>query len=122
MDSTILAIFIFMIFSVFTPVSLILTSRALRRKTKRNVVKDAPYESAEESKGNRISIMNEYLHYFSMFIAFEIIVTVVMVWAPVSKSVPFLPSLAILGLLVVGMVFEAFTLLIARMVEYKDDR
>ena len=121
MDSTILAIFIFILFSVFTPVSLILTSRALRRKTKRNVVKDAPYESAEESKGNRISIMNEYLHYFSMFIAFEIIVTVVIVWAPVSNSVPFLPSLAILGLLVVGMVFEGFMLLIARMVEYKDD-
>jgi NADH:ubiquinone oxidoreductase subunit 3 (subunit A) len=120
MDSGLLAVLVFIIFSVFTPVSMILTSRALRRSTKRNTVKDAPFESAEESRGNGISIMNEYIHYFSMFIAFEIIVVVVLVWAPVSKSVPFVPSVAILGLLVVGMVFEAFMLLIARMVEHKD--
>ena len=122
MDSGILlAIFVFILFSVFTPVSLILASRSLRRNTKRNSVKDAPFESAEESRGNGISIMNEYLHYFPMFIAFEIMVAVVLVWAPVSRSVSFIPSVAILGLLVVGMVFEAYVLLIARMVEHKDD-
>ena len=122
MDSvTLLAIAVFILFSVFTPVSLILTSRALRRHTQRNSVKDSPYESAEESRGNGISIMNEYLHYFSMFIAFEILVVVVLVWAPVSKSVTFIPSIAILGLLVLGMVFETYMLLIARMVEHKDD-
>lgn len=121
MDSTVLAILIFILFSVLTPVSLILTSRYLRRNTKRNSVKDAPYESAEESRGNRISIMNEYLHYFSMFLAFEIIVVVVLVWAPISKSVPFIPSLAILGLVVGAMIFEAFMLLIARMVENNDE-
>ncbi len=116
-----LAIVVFILFSVFTPVSMILASRAMRRNTKRNSVKDAPFESAEESRGNGISIMNEYLHYFSMFIALEIMVVVVLVWAPVSRSVSFIPSVAIMGLLVVGMIFEAYMLLIARMVEHKDD-
>jgi NADH:ubiquinone oxidoreductase subunit 3 (subunit A) len=120
MDSGILAAFIFILFSVLTPVSLILTSRMLRGSTKRNPVKDTPYESAEESRGSRISIMNEYLHYFSMFIAFEIIVTVVLVWAPVSKSVSFLPSVAVMGLIAGGIVLEAFLLLIARMVEHEN--
>lgn len=116
MDSTILALIIFALFSVFTPISLILTSRAIRKATKRNSVKDAPYESAEESSGIRISIMNEYLHYFSMFLAFEIITAVIIVWAPIAKTISFVPNVAMLGLLAVGLVFEAFMLLIARMV------
>ena len=115
MDATILAILIFIAFSIFTPISLIITSRTLRRNTKRNIVKDSSYESAEESVGSRISIMNEYLHYFSMFIAFEIIAAMVLVWAPVAKVVPEIPSIAVLGLLVVAALLEGITLLIAKM-------
>ena len=116
MDATILAILIFLAFSIFTPISLIITSRTLRRNTKRNSVKDLPYESGEESAGSRISIMNEYLHYFSMFIAFEVIAAIVLVWAPVAKTLPGVPSIAVLGLLVVAALLEGITLLIAKMV------
>ncbi|MHB1830630.1 MAG: NADH-quinone oxidoreductase subunit A [Candidatus Micrarchaeaceae archaeon] len=114
MDFNVIAIILFIAFAIFTPVSMIITSKMLRRKTTRNPVKDAAYESAEASTGSRITIMNEYLHYFSMFIMFEILVAVVLVWAPLASSMQFIPSAAILSLLVFGMAFEAFILLIAR--------
>jgi len=117
MDINVVAILLFMLFSIFTPISLILTSKALRRLTTRNRVKDQAYESAEESTGTRITIMHEYLHYFSMFIAFEILVAVVIVWAPVSRAVGFTSGIAVLGLLGLGVVFEIFMLVIARMVD-----
>lgn len=115
MDATILAILIFLAFSILTPISLIITSRTLRRSTKRNSVKDSPYESGEESTGSRISIMNEYLHYFSLFIVFEIVVAIVLVWAPISKALPQIPSFAVFGLLVAAVLLEGITLLIAKM-------
>ncbi len=115
MDATILAILIFLAFSIFTPISLIITSRTLRRSTKRNSVKDSSYESGEESTGSRISVMNEYLHYFSMFIAFEIIAAMVLVWAPVAKTLPGIPSIAVLGLIAAAVLLEGITLLIAKM-------
>ncbi len=114
MDFNATAVILFILFAIFVPVSMITTSKMLRDKTTRNPVKDASYESAEASTGSRITIMGEYLHYFTMFIMFEILVAVVIVWAPLASSMQFLPSAAILSLLVFGMAFEAFILLIAR--------
>lgn len=114
MDVTAEAIIIFVLFSIFTPISLVLTSKTLRRRTTRNAVKDAPYESAEASVGGSISVMKEYLHYFSMFLAYEIIVVIALVWAAVARSVPFTASVAVLSLLVGGIMFEGFALMIAR--------
>ena len=114
MDINVVAILIFILFSVFTPVSMVMTSVFLRRRSKKNVMMGSSYESAEESKGNRISIMNEYMHYFSMFLAFEILVAIIIVWAPITRLLPFLSSVAVLSLLVAGMVFEVFVMLIAR--------
>lgn len=115
-----IAVILFMAFAAFTPVSMILTSKMLRRRTRRNRVKDGAYESAEESSGTRISIMGEYIHYFPMFLAMEIIVTVVIVWSPVARSVSLIPSLAILGLPIVGMAFEAFMMLLSNRVGYNN--
>ncbi|MCL4364934.1 MAG: NADH-quinone oxidoreductase subunit A [Candidatus Marsarchaeota archaeon] len=114
MDINVVAIVIFIIFSTFTPVSLVITSIFLRRQSKRNAMMGSPYESAEESRGNRISIMNEYMHYFSMFLSFEILVAVAIVWAPIARLLPTTASAAVLSLLVAGMVFEVFVMLIAR--------
>lgn len=116
MDTNVVAIMIFIAFSILTPISMVLTSRALRRRTTRNPVKDGAYESGEESVGTRTTVMREYLHYFSMFISLEILAAVAIVWAPIAKSVPLIPGLAVIALIGVGLVFEAFVVLIARMV------
>ncbi len=114
MDVTVVAVIIFVLFSLFVPASMLLTSIALRKNTVKNTVRDASYESGEESRGSRISIMHEYLHYFGMFIAFEIIAGMILVWAPVAHRFTLYSGAAILGLLVLGFVFEAFVMLIAR--------
>ncbi len=117
MDITVVAVVLFILLAIFTPVSMLLTSVILRRATVKNKVRDSPYESGEQSKGLRISIMNEYLHYFGMFIAFEIIVGIILVWAPIANipnKVPYNSSIAVLGLLVLGFIFEIFLMLIAR--------
>jgi NADH:ubiquinone oxidoreductase subunit 3 (subunit A) len=114
MDVTAAAVIIFAMFSLFVPASMLLTSIALRKNTTKNTVRDASYESGEDSRGERISIMNEYLHYFGMFIAFEIIVGIVLIWVPVARKLPLNSGIEILGLLVLGFVLEAFVMLIAR--------
>lgn len=114
MDITAVAIVIFVLFAVFTPASMLLTSIFLRKRTVSNAVRDSSYESAEESKGSRISIMAEYLHYFGMFIAFEIIVGIILIWAPVARQSSMISGMEILGLLAVGFVFEVFVMLISK--------
>lgn len=118
MDVNAVAIVIFFVFAILTPASLIFASIMLRRRTKRNPVRDAAYESAEASTGTRISVMNEYLHYFGMFIAYEILVAMILVWAPVARTISFNSSVAMITLLIIGMAFAVFVMLIAR----KDDR
>lgn len=114
MDITVLAVIIFALFSIFVPASMLLTSISLRKNTIKNKVRDSPYESAEQSKGNRISIMTEYIHYFAMFIAFEIIVGIILIWAPIARKLSSTSGMEILGLLLLGFVFEAFVMLIAK--------
>jgi NADH:ubiquinone oxidoreductase subunit 3 (subunit A) len=114
MDANVAAILIFILVSVFTPVSFIITSKLLRRNTTRNAVKDSPFESAEESVGSQISVMHEYMHYFLIFLAYEILVAVVLVWSPIVRSLGRIQSAAILLLLFLGIVFSGFILLIAR--------
>ncbi len=113
MDVKVTAILIFIIFSVFVPVSMISASIMLRGRTRRNRVRDAPYESAEASSGGGVSIMKEYLHYFSMFIAYELLVAIALVWVPVARVVSFGSSMAVLGLLGAGIVMEALVVLLA---------
>ena len=113
MDVKVTAILIFIIFSVFVPASMISTSILLRGRTRRNRVRDSPYESAEASTGGGVSIMKEYLHYFSMFIAYEILVAVALVWVPVARSVSFGSGIAVLGLLSSGIVLEGLVVLLA---------
>lgn len=114
MDITVVAVIIFMLFSILTPVSMLLTSIFLRKRTVKNEVRDGSYESAEESKGSRISIMSEYLHYFGMFIAFEIIVGIILIWAPVARQFQLISAIEVLGLLALGFIFEVFVMLIAK--------
>ncbi|MDE1768650.1 MAG: NADH-quinone oxidoreductase subunit A [Candidatus Micrarchaeota archaeon] len=114
MDVTVVAVAIFIVFSIFVPASMLLTSMLLRRNTQSNSVRDASYESAETSKGNRISIMTEYLHYFGMFISFEIVVAIILIWAPVANQIALTPTIELFGLMGAGFILEALVLLTAR--------
>jgi NADH:ubiquinone oxidoreductase subunit 3 (subunit A) len=108
MASGYIAIIIFMALSLFMPFSMILTSMMIRRRSVRGSVEHSNYESAEDSTGARISIMNEYFHYFSMFLAYEIIVAIVLIWAASSGVMAREAGAVVLSLAVFGFVMELF--------------
>ena len=114
MDSTVLAIIIFFLFSLFVPASMLLTSITLRKPTVKNPVRDSPYESGEQSRGFGVSLMHEYLHYFGMFIALEVVAVMILAWVPVSHGFGLVPGLAVLGLFAIGLVFEGFMIMLVR--------
>ncbi len=114
MYSSYLALLIFFLFSLFMPASMILTSIFLRNRTRTNPVSRGSYESAERSFGSRISIMNEYIHYFTMFIAFEMVIAVILLWVVASPSMSLTSSAVILSLLGVSFVFEMFIVMLIR--------
>ena len=114
MYPTYLPISIYAAFSIFMPASIILTSIVLRGITKSNAVKNSAYESAEQSRGTRISIMNEYIHYFPMFISLEIVAAMILIWLLTARSIPFISSVFILNLMAVGFAFEVAVIMFAK--------
>lgn len=113
MPSEYLAILVFIIFSLLFPASLILFSKLVRRYPNQNEVTRQNYESSEQSIGSRLTIMKEYFHYFSSFLAFEIIAAVVLVWALASKSLTFQTNIAVITFVGTGFMLEIFAVILA---------
>ena len=107
-------IVIFALIAVFIPLSLLLFSRLVRPRSSNNEVQTLAYESAEESIGQKVEIMHEYLHYFTVFLAFEIISVVVIIWSTFSRQAQSSSGLYIIALLIFGLVFEALLLFTSR--------
>jgi NADH:ubiquinone oxidoreductase subunit 3 (subunit A) len=99
------ALLVFIVMALFIPYSLLLTSIMLRRRIPRNKVKNAPYESAEEPIGSSKVVQIEYLPIFALFLPFEIISVIMLLWAYVAQQVSYISGLEMLGLIVVAMVF-----------------
>ena len=114
MASDYLAVVIFILISLFMPASMLLTSVLLRYTGSSNPVKRSNFESAEASFGARLSIMREYLHYFSMFLGYEIVAVMVVLWVFVAKGLPNLYSYMILGLAVFAFALELFVMFVAK--------
>lgn len=114
MVSEYVAIIIFAIVAVLEPLLMLLGSKLIRRSSRENPVKKGNYESAEESYGSRTSVMNEYLYYFPMFLAFEVILAVMLIWVAGARSVSVVANYAILGFFVVSFIFELLVVMVAR--------
>ena len=99
------AILFFLALALFIPYSLLLTSLIIRRNYGNNKVKNSPYESAEEAIGTSMVVQVEYLPIFAMFLPFEIISLIVLLWAYVAQMVSYGSGLAMMGLIVVAMLF-----------------
>ncbi|MDE1856548.1 MAG: NADH-quinone oxidoreductase subunit A [Candidatus Micrarchaeota archaeon] len=107
-----IALLFFSAFAAIVPAGLLVASKLIRPRIPGNPVKNSPYESAEESIGTNRDIDNEYLPFFTMFLPFEIIAVLLLVWAGASSSVPFGASAMILLLLVISTGFAVFGYLI----------
>ncbi|MDE1874074.1 MAG: NADH-quinone oxidoreductase subunit A [Candidatus Micrarchaeota archaeon] len=109
-----LQVLIFAVIAVLVPVSTLLFSKMVRPRSDKNDVKTLVYESAEESLGQKVEIMHEYLHYFVAFLAFEIIGVIVIIWSTFTRGVQGSSGLYMVLLLIFGLVFEALLLAISR--------
>lgn len=107
-----IALLFFGIFAAVVPAGLLIASKLIRPRVPGNPVKNSSYESAEESIGSNRDIDNEYLPFFTMFLPFEIIAVLLLVWAGVSASVPFGASVMVLTLLVISTGFAVFGYLV----------
>ena len=108
-----LAVLVFVIFSLLIPASLLVFSKLIRIRGDSNQVSTLNFESGEESKGSRLTIMKEYFHYFSAFLAFEIVAAVILLWVVTAKTLPPEVNIAILAFAIFGFAFEIFAMLLA---------
>ncbi|MGC8651887.1 MAG: NADH-quinone oxidoreductase subunit A [Candidatus Micrarchaeia archaeon] len=99
-----IALVFFAAFSIAIPLLLLFVAKLIRPAEPRNAVKNAPYESAEAAIGAGADLYNEYLPYFMLFIPFEIIVVVVMLWAYVARMLSYMQGVYVLGLAFAAMV------------------
>lgn len=107
MADTYLQIIIFALVALLIPLSMLLFSRLVRPRSRDSDVETLSYESAEESIGQKVEIMHEYLHYFTLFIAFEIIGVIEIIWSTFPRQAQSASGTYIELLLIFGLVFEA---------------
>lgn len=114
MVSVYVAIIILAAVALLEPLLMLLGSKLIRRGSRSNRVKENNYESAEESYGSRTSVMNEYIFYFPMFLAFEIVVAIMLIWVNAAAASPAMLNYMILGIFVFSFIFELLAIMIAR--------
>ena len=98
-----LAVFAFL--AAFVPISMLLLAKTLGPRTKQNPIKLETYESAEFPIGTHKDVTNDYLHYFPLYLGFEIVVVILFAWIIVSGKVG-----REIGIALIGVSFGAFVL------------
>ncbi|MEM3791235.1 MAG: NADH-quinone oxidoreductase subunit A [Candidatus Micrarchaeaceae archaeon] len=95
--------------SILIPILMLVAYKLLGYEETSNLIKNDNYESAEKSEGGRFSIMSEYLHYFPMFIMYEIVVAIAIIWAFSSSK-----SVFIIYLLLLSFAYEIAIMLLSK--------
>lgn len=98
-----IALVVFVLFAIFIPASFLFTSKLLRKNPPGNRVKGTAYESAEQPIGSGRDIDNEYLPFFAIFLPFEIMAMVFILWAIAARTDGSSTNIMIVGLAVLSM-------------------
>ncbi|MGC8587166.1 MAG: NADH-quinone oxidoreductase subunit A [Candidatus Micrarchaeia archaeon] len=112
-----IAIAIFSAIAIALPFLIILIAKLIGEPEERNPVKNSNYESAEASIGEKSSLAMEYMHYFPLFLGFELIAAIVIVWVAVARSISFNYDMFVLLLAVLSAVFVMFGMALAHKVD-----
>lgn len=108
-----LGVLVFAAVALLVPALMLAFSKLVRKGSDGNEVETQPYESAEESVGGGVTMMGEYAHYFVIFLAFEILGAVAILWSTFARQLG--PgNLRIELLLAFGFVMAMFVLALAR--------
>ena len=81
-----IAIVLFALLGISIPAGFLFASKLLRRAANLNDVKTAPYESGEKSIGSSRDMDVEYFPFLMLFLPFEVIAILTLLWALVSKT------------------------------------
>ncbi len=108
-----IALLVFIVIALIVPASLLLTSILLRIRKRQNTVSGLNFESAEQSVGARTSIMQEYFHYFTGFLAFEVVAVVFVLWVYVSGFLSVHTDNYVMAFVVASLFLEYFVVLLA---------
>jgi NADH:ubiquinone oxidoreductase subunit 3 (subunit A) len=103
-----IALIVFAVLAFLVPLGLIMSSKLLGKRSAGNAVKNAPWESGEESIGKARDVENEYLPFFSLFLPFEVITGIIIVWSTVAYGVGYLTGIGIIGLALAGGVAAGY--------------
>ena len=111
-----LALLFFAVFAVFIPASFLMFAKLLGKRSEGNPVKNAPYESGEETVGRSRDIDNEYLPFFMIFIPFEIIVAILILWAMVARDLTYSYGIAfaMLGVLATVLSLVGYRMIVVK--------
>ncbi|MCL4387682.1 NADH-quinone oxidoreductase subunit A [Candidatus Marsarchaeota archaeon] len=101
-----IALVLFVLLGIFIPVSFLMTAKILGRKYRPNDVKDAPYESGEKVVGSSKDIDSEYFPFIMLFLPFEVVAILALVWSYASGIMSRYSGLYIVLLLVFATVFS----------------
>jgi len=110
-----LGVSIFAAMALLVPALALLLSKLMRPESENNEVETQVFESAELGIGQRAGMMNEYVPYFSVFLAFGIICAVVVVWSFSARQLDFASNFHVELLLVLGFLLTMFVLALHRM-------
>lgn len=103
-----IALAVFAILALLVPLSMILVSKLISKRSPGNRIKNAPWESGEASVGRARDIDNEYLPYFSLFLPFEVVVGILLVWSTVAYSTSYAVGLGMVILALASGVAAVF--------------
>lgn len=101
-----IAVALFALLGIFIPVSFLMTAKMLGRRYRPNNVKDAPYESGEKTVGSSRDIDSEYFPFIMLFLPFEVVAILALVWSYASSIMSRYSGLYIILLLAFGTVFS----------------
>ena len=111
---TYIAVAIFAALALFVPISMLILAKLIGARPSQNPIKLESYESAETPIGLSRDITNDYLEYFPLYLAFEIVIVIVLSWAAVSGTVPMAVSLGIIGISAFSFILSALALGVAK--------
>ncbi|MCL4411661.1 NADH-quinone oxidoreductase subunit A [Candidatus Marsarchaeota archaeon] len=97
-----IAIVFFAAFAFFIPAAFLLASRLLRPSSAGNRVKDSPYESGEKTIGSSRDLDIEYFPFFMLFLPFEVVAVIVLLWSPSARVTGLTNGLLVIGMLVLA--------------------
>ncbi len=113
MASSYVVLVVFSIVALAIPGSIILFSRLIRHRKPSSSASRLNFESGEHTIGVSSGIVHEYFHYFTSFLAFEVVAVVLIFWVYAVPSVSMLTDIYVFGFLAFAVLLQYVVILFA---------